>query len=1022
MGDIQLDAKTFHRRAKHLFSTWKASGGDDDAFAGADSLLVVLGSSNEENPYQKSSSLHTWMLGYEFPAMLMLFSKEDEKITFLTSASKAKLLDGLEKANDKVDMEILRRTKDDAHNEGLFKQIVEQIPKIGKKVGIFAKDTLQGKFVTEWQKVYNPKDLDVDEVDVSAGMASVVAVKDEQELKAIRAASKSSVVVMTKYFVDEMSTIIDEERKVSHMKLAEQVERVVENEKFVKGKLANVASDFDGDQLEWCYTPIIQSGGNYSLKPSAQSDEKNLHGGVIVASLGLRYKSYCSNVGRTYLIDPNDKQEKYYAFLLNLQKKILESIKQGAVIKDIYNKALGLIKSKAPELEPHFPKNIGCGIGIEFRDTSLLLNGKNNRTLKDGMTLNLSIGFENLENKASKDPKGKVYSLLLIDTVRVTTEAPVVLTDSPKSQSDVSFYFKDEGSEEEVKPEVEKPRRAAAAAIMSTKTRGENRVVDDNSEVKRKSHQKDLQEKKQQEGMERFAEGKEQGNGQEKAVAKKFDSYKGDRQMPPSVKKLQIVVDRRNHSIILPIYGRPVPFHINTLKNVSKNDEGDFVYLRLNFVSPGQGVGKKDDGTPFDDPNAQFVRSMTFRSKDTAHMAEIFKNIQDMKKEISKKEAERKEMADVVEQASLIEIRNRRPLRLGDVFVRPGLEGKRVPGEIEIHQNGIRYQSPLRSDHRIDILFTNIKHLFFQPCDNELIVIIHVHLKNPIIIGKKKQKDVQFYREASDVQFDETGNRKRKYRYGDEDELEAEQEERRRRAQLNKEFRGFAEKIAESSDGRVDVDIPFRELGFQGVPSRSAVLLQPTTECLVHLSDPPFLVVTLEDIEIAHLERVQFGLKNFDMVLVFKDFHRAPVHINTIPVSQLDNVKEWLDSVDIAFSEGPLNLNWSTIMKTVNDDPKQFFEDGGWSFLQLESDAEQSDDEDAESEFEGSEGEEEDDESDVESGYDEDASDDEGSEMSEDEESGEDWDELERKAKRADDEKRRGGREDEDERPVKRRK
>ena len=33
-------------------------------------------------------------------------------------------------------------------------------------------------------------------------------------------------------------------------------------------------------------------------------------------------------------------------------------------------------------------------------------------------------------------------------------------------------------------------------------------------------------------------------------------------------------------------------------------------------------------------------------------------------------------------------------------------------------------------------------------------------------------KDVQFYREASDVQFDETGNRKRKYRYGDEDEIE----------------------------------------------------------------------------------------------------------------------------------------------------------------------------------------------------------------------------------------------------------
>lgn len=103
----------------------------------------------------------------------------------------------------------------------------------------------------------------------------------------------------------------------------------------------------------------------------------------------------------------------------------------------------------------------------------------------------------------------------------------------------------------------------------------------------------------------------------------------------------------------------------------------------------------------------------------------------------------------------------------------------------------------------VDILFSNVKHLFFQPCDHELLVIIHIHLKAPIIIGKKKAHDVQFFREASDVQFDETGNRKRKYRYGDEDELELEQQERKRRQMLNKEFRLFSEKIAEAATASV---------------------------------------------------------------------------------------------------------------------------------------------------------------------------------------------------------------------------
>ncbi|CEI93524.1 Putative FACT complex subunit spt16 [Rhizopus microsporus] len=284
-------------------------------------------------------------------------------------------------------------------------------------------------------------------------------------------------------------------------------------------------------------------------------------------------------------------------------------------------------------------------------------------------------------------------------------------------------------------------------------------------------------------------------------------------------------------------------------------------------------------------------------------------------------------MADVVEQGTLNLVKGRKPLRLSDVYVRPLTESKRLPGELEIHQNGLKYQS-IRSDSSFNVLFSNIKHLFFQPCDNELLVLIHIHFKNPILIGKKKTKDIQFYREASDIQYDETGNKRRRHMYGDEDEIESEQEERRRRAQLNREFKQFAEKIAEASDGAIELDVPFRELGFQGVPFRSNVLLQPTTDCLVHLSDPPFLCITLSEVELVHLERVQFGLKNFDMVFIFKDFNRAPVHINTIPMSQLDNVKDWLDSVEVAFTEGSVNLNWSMIMKTINDDPAEFFRNG----------------------------------------------------------------------------------------------
>lgn len=44
------------------------------------------------------------------------------------------------------------------------------------------------------------------------------------------------------------------------------------------------------------------------MRTSAISSEDRLEGadggGCVIASMGLKYKSYCANVGRTFLIDP----------------------------------------------------------------------------------------------------------------------------------------------------------------------------------------------------------------------------------------------------------------------------------------------------------------------------------------------------------------------------------------------------------------------------------------------------------------------------------------------------------------------------------------------------------------------------------------------------------------------------------------------------------------------------------------------------------------------------------------------
>ncbi len=198
----------------------------------------------------------------------------------------------------------------------------------------------------------------------------------------------------------------------------------------------------------------------------------------------------------------------------------------------------------------------------------------------------------------------------------------------------------------------------ATKNITKTKLRGDRKKqLDAAAEAKRRAHQRELSKKNQEAGIERFAGTAAGQNGVAPKTFKRFESYKRDNQLPNKVKDLVVVVDQKNSTVVLPIMGRPVPFHINTIKNASKSDEGDWSYLRINFLSPGQGVGRKDDH-PFEDASAHFVRSFTFRSKDADRMSDIATQITELRKSSLRREQEKKDMEDVVEQDKLVEIRS----------------------------------------------------------------------------------------------------------------------------------------------------------------------------------------------------------------------------------------------------------------------------------------------------------------------------------------------------------------------------
>lgn len=116
--------------------------------------------------------------------------------------------------------------------------------------------------------------------------------------------------------------------------------------------------------------------------------------------------------------------------------------------------------------------------------------------------------------------------------------------------------------------------------------------------------------------------------------------------------------------------------------------------------------------------------------------------------------------------------------------------------------------------------------------------------------------------------------------------------------------------------------------------------MMPTKNCLVNLIEMPFFIYAIDEIETAHFERIQFGLKNFDLAIVNKNYQIPVIRISAIPISHLDPIRNWLDKMDILYSETNKNLAWDAVMNHIKEDIEGFVQDGSWAFLQDEDEEE----------------------------------------------------------------------------------
>ena len=519
-------------------------------------------------------------------------------------------------------------------------------------------------------------------------------------------------------------------------------------------------------------------------------------------------------------------------------------------------------------------------IGLEFKEMPIAITEKNEKKIEEGMTIALIFGFNELKKSESE-----TFAINLADTLIVSSLGAENLTNRiPKEYDVISYSFDNEETKPstslnprksaEKKPKAksnnpEKPAkyeslskgkgskkkdenegRPTTSTAILTRTRsgrmGEAPVHVPSENKKMMNHQKELIKRKIAEYKERLEKNNFEGLESENKVLNVEDlvSYKNNKELPKDMVAGEIYLDKKRFTMLFPVEGTHFPIHISLLKNVSKFFDHPFLYLRFNFNH----FSEKTKGFVFPKNHPDFyLKELCYKRTEQNKLSYVFKAAKDLQK--AYKSLGSKASA-IIDEPAEKHLKSPILAKLKDLLLRPTITGRKTNGHLELYENGVRFTSA--KSETVDIFFNQVKQVFFQPClnptDTDYIIALHFHCSLPVKCGGKLIEDVQVFVEAM-------GSAKELGKGGDSDEEDEQDEyDKKERQRINKEFEEFVKKMEQHS-GLV-CDIPFKKLGFMGMPTKGLVYLQPTKSYLINLLDKPFFIMCLDDVDFVCFERV----------------------------------------------------------------------------------------------------------------------------------------------------------------------
>ncbi|KAI3877430.1 hypothetical protein MKX03_026487 [Papaver bracteatum] len=229
--------------------------------------------------------------------------------------------------------------------------------------------------------------------------------------------------------------------------------------------------------------------------------------------------------------------------------------------------------------------------------------------------------------------------------------------------------------------------------------------------------------------------------------------------------------------------------------------------------------------------------------------------------------------------------------------------GETIVGTLEVHANGFYYATST-PNLCFSFFYADVETSFFRFGDKKTPPLLHFHFHEGIKVGIEKRRDIQFRLVQTPV------GQKRSY----DDSYK-----------INEDLKNFVHNVEEKWRGIPVLDcFPFvdaevhKAYEFQGsCPSKAPTIFGLTPFALVGLVDEPFIVVDLHEIRGVHLRlkpRLSKPLE-IDMTIVFEDFKRDPVEINSIPIKKLNLIKNSFNLAGVQYCEN--DIDWCSMANSL---------------------------------------------------------------------------------------------------------